>query len=81
MSAAFHQTTGFRVWLAEWVQAIRARMCWFIGHRVTISRWHRSPHTVHTHWRDHTCNRCGAAWWERGYFDRRDEANWPGDAP
>lgn len=76
--------TGFqRFLIIQWLEfqiSIGTAMCWFVGHRVVISPWHRSPNTVHTHWRSHNCPRCGLALVERAYFDVR-RPDWPGEEP
>jgi hypothetical protein len=39
--------------------SISSLICKMFGHQPEDGRLQRSPYTVHTHWRDRHCKRCG----------------------
>lgn len=49
-------------------------LCRIFGHKKSVGGLKRSPYTVHTHWRDITCSRCGASLgWRNEYHDALTE--------
>jgi hypothetical protein len=59
-----------RAWARRWPR----RVCYFLGHRWTVTMWMKVASTtaVETHSREHTCTRCAARYVEKGYKDARD---------